>query len=91
MILILLVNNSMISPSWGDWFGCCSRASLVARAKFLQEQARLAAEMGAPKWGQNPACPLRPVAPVVIAKNVRFSEPLVAAPVIPAAASEVKS
>jgi hypothetical protein len=60
LILILLSYNYVARAGWRDWLGCCSRAELAARGKFLQEQARLAASLGYPKWGQDPARPLRP-------------------------------
>lgn len=57
--LILLGYNYAAEAGWGDWCRCYSRASLAARGKFLQEQARLAAELGSPKWGQDPVRPLK--------------------------------
>lgn len=92
--LLWLASANLAQAGLLGWLGlmdCCSRTSFAARTKFLQEQARLASEMGAPKWGQNPACPLKPAA---VAKNVRFREPLVATPTVPVvvtAASGAKS
>ena len=54
VVIVLLISPGTIQAI----FGCFSRANSIARRKFLLNQAILAAEIEAPKWGQDPLHPL---------------------------------